>query len=202
MISEKCPDCGAGVAPNTSVCSYCGSTLVLSNVARKWTAITNHLPPPSPDNPNHSIMVLICFAKNGGNFVDDEDGTVGNFYAGSVIAAYYDFKNQKWHNDLFGKWAEPMPVTHWMPLPPSDSADWIPLVLRAPELEGTNEGESVDLLICDKSLSYEGSIVNGHMNLNHKKWQSGAVFNYSLDSDNCHLVTASHWMPLPDIPPF
>jgi hypothetical protein len=201
MVAEKCPNCGAGISPNAPVCEYCGSALAQSNAVRKWTAITAHLPPPSQDNPNHSIMVLVCLCKDGGISID-EDGRV-DYYASSVKSAYYDFQNKKWHNDFFGKKVEPIFVSHWMPLPSSGSTDWIPLVIRTPDLEGDIEGSSVDVLVCDKSFTYESSIINAQITLSNKKWLSGGIYAYSADLDAIIAVrtlTVSHWMPIPDRP--
>ena len=198
MISEKCPDCGAGVAPNATECSYCGSVLVPINPVVKWTAIKDHLPPASPTDPSRSINVLGCFGMNGG-FLKHKDGTRVDAYEGSLKSMYYDFKTQKWKNDLYGQRAEPFSMTHWMSLPAMDSTDWVPVVLRTPEIAGEN-GFSIYILGCDKSIDYEGSIISSHILFQNSEWCAPLDTLDGSESSKLGAITVSHWMPQPDRP--
>jgi hypothetical protein len=90
-----------------------------------------HLPPTQIAVYN----VLGCFGMNGGH-LKQKDGTILDTYIESLKSIYYDFQNQKWKNDLYGQRAEPIFVTHWMPLPAIGSSDWIPVILHIPDVAG------------------------------------------------------------------
>ena len=198
MISEKCPDCGAGVAPNATECSYCGSVLVPTNPVVKWTAIKDHLPPASPTDPSRSINVLGCFGMNGG-FLKHKDGTRVDAYEGSLKSMYYDFKTQKWKNDFYGERAEPFSMTHWMPLPAADLPDWTPIVLRTPQVAGRN-GWSIYVLGCNKNLDYAGSVFSVSVYLADGHWSAPLDTMNGSDDSPLGRITISHWMPQPDRP--
>ena len=197
MISEKCPDCGAGVAPNATECSYCGSVLVPTNPVVKWTAIKDHLPPASPTDPIRSINVLGCFGMNGGR-VKMKDGSIFDGYPGSLRPVYYDFKNKGWNNDFYGIRMYPISITHWRPLPEIGLPDWIPVARQTPQTP-LNEDFSIHVLTCDKNIDYEGSVISAHISFKYPHWVAPLDLT-NPDEDALGQITISHWMPEPERP--
>jgi hypothetical protein len=199
MISEKCPDCGAGVAPNATVCSYCGATFAQSNAMGKWTAMKDHLPPVSPTDPNRSINVLGCFGMNGGR-LKQKDGTMLDTYGMSLKSIYYDFQSKQWKNDFYGQRAEPIIVTHWMHIPSIGLPDWIPVILRTPQIPGNDDGFSINVLVCDKSIDYDGSVISAKVLFRHNTWYGTLDTIDTSESSKLGEITVSHWMPVPERP--
>ena len=194
MIAEKCPDCGAGVLPNATECSYCGSVLVPTNRVVKWTAIKDHLPPVSPTDPNRSINVLTCFFGRS----KDVNGSSVDIYPSSVKSTYYNFQKKRWQNDFYGERADPIFATHWMFTPAFDSPDWIPVVNRTPTVLGIN-GFSITVLACDKNIQYADSLIGAEYSLSSGHWVASLDL-LSDDENALGHITASHWMSLPDRP--
>ena len=197
MTSEKCPNCGAGITLGSSTCEYCGSVLTQTVGLGHWTDMKKNLPPVSPTDPSRSINVLGCFGMNGGR-VKKKDGTVADTYPGSLMPVYYDFQAKEWKNDFYGIRMYPIGVTHWMPLPSIGSPDWIPVVLRIPQVAAA-DGFSTRVLACDKSLDYEGSVISAQVYFHDGHWVAPLDLTNS-DEDALGHITVSHWMPIPDRP--
>ncbi len=198
MTTEKCPNCGAGITLGSSTCEYCGSVLTQTVGLGKWTAMKDHMPPVSPTDPSRSINVLGCFGMNGGR-VKKEGGGILDAYEGSIKSVYYEYETKKWKNQLYADRAYPILVTHWMPLPSIGLPDWIPVVLRIPQVAAA-DGFSTRVLACDKSLDFEGSVIIAQVYFHDGHWVAPLDLTNS-DEDALGHITVSHWMPTPDRPP-
>jgi hypothetical protein len=135
---------------------------------------------------------------NGGR-VKKEGGGILDAYEGSIKSVYYEYETKKWKNQLYADRAYPILVTHWMPLPSIGLPDWIPVVLRIPQVAAA-DGFSTRVLACDKSLDFEGSVIIAQVYFHDGHWVAPLDLTNS-DEDALGHITVSHWMPTPDRPP-
>jgi hypothetical protein len=183
MVAEKCPNCGAGIAPSTAKCEYCG-TAFSDAPDTTWTRVDHHLPPPDPAHPGRSIYVIILDLADGLTFINkktkevmrwwDFELSIGNPYF--LISAYYDFNTKKWHNDTYSKrldgykYSSLNNPTHWMHIPSIASSAWVAVADRMPpalppsdyEIKSGNLiNRSFKTLLCDKSVDFDASVIIG-----------------------------------------
>ena len=181
MIAEKCPNCGAGIAPTAAVCEYCG-TAFTDVQDMTWTRIDRHLPPPDPTHPGRSIYVLILAMPDGLTFINKKTKEVMRWWDFSIsidnlyflVSAYYDFNTKKWHNDTYSKrldgfeYSSLNDPTHWMNIPSIASSSWIPVSDHMPpdapisdyEIKsGTRINNSIKVLVSDKGGDFAASVI-------------------------------------------
>lgn len=199
MTGEKCPNCGANIAPYDTVCKYCGSTL--SGPAKAhWIAIKDQEPPPSSADPTRSEYVLTCDAS------DSQDQLS---YGYSVMSSYLNMSDRKWKNELYNDKIDKDPcVTHWMALPPIDNPAWISVRSQKPTEPVVDPYQDEDpiytihVLVCDKSATeYEASIKSAQHSLDRSMdyWYSNFP-EQNLDDIDYGVIDVSHWMNLPAMP--
>jgi len=196
MTAEKCPDCGAAVAPDASKCDYCGAAIAASHVDA-WVSASLRLPERSPENPDHSIMVMTCRTL-------PEDGTPNGtktskaVYQGWFRAAYYDFKTRTWRNDSLAIIHDILDATHWRRLPSATDPAWMPVSSNMPAIAPEDNNRS--------AFALTALIENGGYTLP----LTSSIFLYKQNNWYFHIDTTqgfklmmkevTHWMPQPAPP--
>lgn len=209
MVAEKCPNCGAGIAPSAAKCEYCG-TAFSDAPDLTWTRVDRHLPPPDPAHPGRSVYVITVWLPDGVSFIGKKDKKIHYFYdilQPCLISAYYDFNSKTWSNDLLGDRCRNMkdnPPTHWMSIPPKRSSAWIAAADRMPPPD-TSIYWSIDILVCDQSGNFPASVIvaSGEFPYNIRRWMSKGLLDGPKDEDGLQdmFVSATHWMPYPSAGP-
>jgi hypothetical protein len=162
----------------------------------EWVSVADHMPIRSIDNDDHSMVVLVCEG------IDGPRKPYSPYTAHRVMAAYYDFKESIWKNDLYGdritwRGAPGLQATHWQRLQPDSSAAWQPAAIKPPNMD---EYESVPVLVCNKGDHYEDSVMMANYAYIGSK---EGYWNILLDLDEPAgkpgkgKADVSHWMLLP-----
>jgi hypothetical protein len=190
MTSEKCPNCGAGVASDAPKCEYCGTMLAPAGTYSKWISVKDKLPPRSASDPNRSDMVLKCYFYIGMKRYDSW-----------VMSAYYDFKRKCWENDFFQtRIKDDIFTSHWMPLPAFDSPEWIPVGKAIPIEQGNIEGISIFELVSVRDTEYKNSLIAARLDFEENKWFAQLDALAKMNEPDIGLVEILRWMPLPLAP--
>jgi hypothetical protein len=190
MTAEKCPNCGAALTANTNKCTYCGST-INSNNTFSWISIKDRLPKPSAKDPRYSDIVLKCYYS-----------TKYDFYGTFIMSAYYDFKKKIWDNPFFSdRIKDDIDASHWMPLPASDSPEWISIDKAIPITKSNIESYSTEALTSVKSDDYAVSLISACVIFEKRIWKAPILDALSKKSDEDRgVVEVIKWMSLPTPP--
>jgi len=140
-------------------------------------------------------MQLTCFyAKD----VKSWDSSIRDVY--SVICAYYDFKRKEWDNDFFQpRINDDVFVSHWMPLPASDSPEWIGIDKATPKQSG-DESFSKEMLVTVTGTSYKESLIGAQYRFKRQTWVTDLDAVKGNDPETDGIVRITSWMPLPSPP--
>ena len=212
MTSEKCPNCGAGIAPSAARCEYCG-TAFTDAPDMTWTRVDRHLPPPDPAHPGRSVYVITLDLGDGLTFVSKKDKITHYWYdfrPQFLISAYYDFNTKKWNNELLGKRHREITPTHWMTIPPKSSSAWIAAADRLPQSDPADKATSymaamsIEVLVCDQNGDFPASVTIATCLPPpplHPMWECYGLLNIDTNDVKAYDVSVTHWMLRPPIGP-
>jgi hypothetical protein len=156
-----------------------------------WTSAKKQMPPPAGDNAGRSGYVLTCSCPDGVASVDD-DGYVYDFYDGYLVAAYYDFVKEDWTNDALTA-GDTIRVSHWMPLPAENDAEWAQAADSIPGDPSKNpamDGCSIYVLASLSGMGYGASLVSATVVMDTGLW---------ISENKTHIdFEVARWRPQPD----
>ena len=216
MTFEKCPNCGAQVAPSAVKCEYCGS-VVSDAPDMSWCRVDRQLPPADPEHPGRSIYVITLKLADGVIWTNKK-GQSFNMYQDRfdlafinektrggmpyfLISAYYDFITKKWTNELLGPRHEEIHPTHWMAIPSKSSSAWIAATDHLPPVE-PSIGATINVLVCDQAGNFPASVTVGHaIPSPYLMWMCYGLTNPTRGNVHNYDISVTHWMPYPPIGP-